>query len=89
MSGSGRSLLLRWLVAIIAFPIGGFVGHLIGGPAATVPAALISGLIAGGIIGAGQGVALGIIRPQALALWVGATARKVLATDEAPVLAAA
>ena len=74
LSGSGRSLLLRWLVAIIAFPIGGYIGHLIGGPAATVPSALISGLIAGAIIGAGQGVALGILRPQALALWVGATA---------------
>jgi hypothetical protein len=74
LSGSGRSLLLRWIVSIIAFPIGGFIGHLIGGPAATVTAALISGLIAGAIIGAGQGVALGILRPQALALWVGATA---------------
>ena len=73
LSGSGRSLLVRWIIAIVAFPIGGFVGHLIGGPAATVPSALISGLIAGAIIGAGQGLALGILRPQALALWVGAT----------------
>ena len=31
-------LLLRWALAIGAFPIGGYVGHLIGGPAATVPA---------------------------------------------------
>jgi len=74
LSGSGRSLLLRWIVAIIGFPIGGFIGHLIGGPAATVPAALISGLVAGAIIGAGQAVALGLVRPQALALWAGATA---------------
>jgi len=74
LSGSGRSLLLRWVIAIIGFPIGGYIGHMIGGPAATVPAALISGLIAGAIIGAGQGLALGILRPQALALWVGATA---------------
>ncbi len=74
LSGAGRSLLLRWIVAIIGFPIGGFIGHLIGGPAATVPAALISGLIAGAIIGAGQAVALGLVRPQALALWAGATA---------------
>jgi hypothetical protein len=66
--------LLRWIIAIVGFPIGGYIGHLVGGPAATVPAALISGLIAGAIIGAGQGVALGILRPQALALWVGATA---------------
>jgi len=74
LRGSGRSLLLRWLISIVAFPIGGYIGHLVGGPAATVPAALISGLIAGAIIGLGQGVALGILRPQALAPWVGATA---------------
>ena len=71
---SGRSLLLRWIVAIIGFPIGGYMGHMIGGPAATVPAALISGLIAGAIIGAGQALALGLFRPQAWALWAGATA---------------
>jgi hypothetical protein len=74
LSGSGRMLLLRWIVAIIGFPIGGFIGHLIGGPAATLPAALISGLIAGAIIGAGQAIALGILRPQAMAGWAGATA---------------
>ena len=74
LSGSGRTLLLRWVIAIVGFPIGGFIGHLIAGPAATVPAALISGVIAGAIIGAGQAVALGILRPQPLALWAGATA---------------
>jgi hypothetical protein len=74
LSGSGRSLLLRWIVAIIGFPIGGFIGHLIGGPAATVSAGLISGAIAGAIIGAGQAVALGLLRPQALALWAAVTA---------------
>jgi hypothetical protein len=74
LSGSARSLLLRWVIAVIGFPIGGFIGHLIGGPAATVPAALISGLIAGAIIGAGQAIALGLLRPQAMALWAGATA---------------
>ena len=74
LGGSGRSLLLRWIIAILGFPIGGFIGHLVGGPAATVPAALISGLIAGAIIGAGQGLALGFLRAQALAIWAGATA---------------
>jgi hypothetical protein len=39
-----------------------------------VPAALISGVIAGAIIGAGQAAALGILRPQSMALWAGATA---------------
>jgi hypothetical protein len=74
LAGSGRSLLLRWMIAILGFPIGGFIGHMIGGPAATVPAALISGLIAGAVIGAGQALALGLLRPQSLALWAGATA---------------
>lgn len=74
LSGSGRSLLLRWIIAIVGFPIGGYIGHFVAGPAATVPTALLSGFVAGAIIGAGQGVALGILRPQALALWVGATA---------------
>jgi hypothetical protein len=72
--GSGRTHLLRWIIAILGFPVGGFIGHLIAGPAATVPAALVSGLIAGAIIGAAQAIALGILRPQALALWAGATA---------------
>jgi hypothetical protein len=65
--------MLRWLVAVVAFPIGGFLGHMIGGPAATVPAGIVSGLIAGGLIGLGQAVALGL-RPQAIALWAAATA---------------
>jgi hypothetical protein len=71
---SGRTLLLRWVIAIIGFPIGGYLGHLIAGPAATVSAGLLSGLIAGAIIGLAQGIALGIRRPQALALFTGATA---------------
>jgi hypothetical protein len=74
LSGSGRSLLLRWIIAIVAFPIGGTLGHLIAGPAATLPAALVSGLIAGAVIGVGQGLALGVLQPQPLALWVAATA---------------
>jgi hypothetical protein len=71
--GSGRSLLLRWIVATVAFPIGGTVAHLVAGPAATVPAALISGLIAGAIVGLGQAIAQGL-RIELLAMWVGATA---------------
>jgi len=73
MTGSRRRLALRWLAAIIGFPIGGFVGHLVAGPAATAPAALISGLIAGAVIGTGQAIALGLpSRP--MALWAGVTA---------------
>ena len=70
---TGRMVLLRWLVATAGFPIGGFVGHAIAGPAATVIAALIGGLIAGAIIGFGQAGALAL-RPQAIAIWAGATA---------------
>jgi hypothetical protein len=68
-----QSLPLRWLVAIVGFPIGGFVGHLVGGPAATIPAALISGAIAGAIIGLGQGFALKL-GSQAYVAWAPATA---------------
>src|SRR3954447_23817009 len=74
LGGSGRTLLLRWVIAIVGYPVGGFLGHLIGGPAASVPAALISGVIAGAIIGAGQALALGSMRRQAIALWSAATA---------------
>ena len=73
LGGSGATLLLRWIISVVGFPLGGTAGHLVAGPAATVPAALISGLVAGAIIGAGQGLALGILRPAALAMWVGAT----------------
>ena len=73
MPAALQSLPLRWLVATLAFPIGGFIGHLIGGPAATIPAALISGAIAGAIIGLGEALALKL-RSQALAGWAAATA---------------
>jgi hypothetical protein len=68
-----QSALLRWLIAVLGFPIGGFIGHLVGGPAATIPSALISGAIAGSVIGLGQGFALQL-RSQALAMWAAATA---------------
>jgi hypothetical protein len=67
------SVALPWIVAVVGFPIGGLLGQTIAGPASTVPAALLSGLIAGAIIGVAQAVALGL-RAQALAIWVGGTA---------------
>jgi hypothetical protein len=70
---SSRFLLIRWLIATVAFPIGGFIGHLVAGPAATVPAALISGLIAGTIVGLGQGLAIRS-RPQPIVEWAATTA---------------
>jgi len=73
MSNPTQSVPVRWFIAVIAFPIGGFLGHLVGGPAATIPAALISGVIAGAIIGVGQGFALNV-RGQALLSWAAVTA---------------
>jgi hypothetical protein len=73
MPGFLQSAPLRWLIAIAAFPVGGFIGHLVGGPASTFPTALISGAIAGAIIGLGQGLALDF-RSQALLRWAAATA---------------
>jgi hypothetical protein len=66
------SVALPWIVAVIGFPIGGFLAQTIAGPAATVPAALLSGLIAGAVIGLAQGIALAL-RGQALVLWVAGT----------------
>jgi hypothetical protein len=64
---------LPWIAAIVGFPIGGYLGHAIAGPAATAPAALMSGLIAGAIIGVLQALSIGL-RGQPLAIWVGGTA---------------
>ena len=73
MTRSRRSLLMPWLVAVIGFPIGGFIGHLVAGPAATVAAALASGLIAGAGIGLAQAVALSL-RSSSRIAWIAATA---------------
>lgn len=67
------SVVLPWIIAIVGFPIGGLLAQTIAGPAATVPAAVLSGLIAGAIIGLAQGIALWL-RGQALVLWVVGTA---------------
>ena len=64
---------LPWIAAIVGFPIGGYLGHAIAGPAATAPAAVLSGLIAGAIIGLGQALLTGLRGPS-LAMWVAATA---------------
>ena len=73
MSNLLESVPLRWVVAVVAFPIGGYLGHLIAGPAATAPAAFVSGLVAGAIIGLGQGLALKL-PVQALVTWSAVTA---------------
>ena len=73
MSNLLESVPLRWVVAVVAFPIGGYLGHLIASPAATAPAAFVSGLVAGAIIGLGQGLALKL-PVQALVTWSAVTA---------------
>lgn len=69
----GRWLLPRWLLAFIAFPPAGLIGHAIAGPADAPLAALLSGLVAGAIIGIGQGLALGA-RSRDLLAWTAVTA---------------
>lgn len=73
MTGLFASIPLRWIVALVAFPLGGYIGFVVGGPAASAPAAAISGLVAGTFIGLGQGVALKL-PPQHLAVWTVGTA---------------
>ncbi len=73
MSGIFASIPLRWVAALIAFPIGGYIGFVVGGPAASASAAAISGLVAGAFIGLGQGVALKL-PPKHLAVWTVGTA---------------
>ena len=67
-----------WLVAVVGFPIGGFLGHMLAGPASTATSALLSGLMAGAIIGLAQALSLGL-RAQALAWWTIGTAAALAA----------
>ncbi len=67
-----QSMVLPWIIAVVGFPIGGLLGHTIAGPAATVPAAFLSGLIAGAVIGLAQALALRL-RAKPLGLWVAVT----------------
>jgi hypothetical protein len=73
MDNLRNSVVPLWIVAVVGFPIGGLLGQTMAGPAATVPAAILSGLIAGAIIGIAQALALGL-RASALGIWVGGTA---------------
>ncbi len=73
MNSIRGSVVLPWIIAVIGFPIGGYVAQTVAGPAATIPAALVSGLIAGAVIGLAQGVALWL-RRETLVVWVIGTA---------------
>src|SRR5205809_763970 len=41
------SIVLPWILAVIGFPIGGVLAQQLAGPAATVPAAVVSGALVG------------------------------------------
>lgn len=67
------SVVVPWILAVIGFPIGGVLAQQLAGPAATIPTALLSGLVAGAAIGFAQASALRL-RSLSVALWMGATA---------------
>jgi len=67
------SVVIPWILAVIGFPIGGVLAQQLAGPAATIPAALLSGLVAGAAIGFAQASALRL-RSLSVALWVVGTA---------------
>jgi len=73
MSRLRRSLLLPWVVAVVGFPLGGILGEVVAGPADSNPAALISGFLAGAIIGLAQALAL-VRRLEPVIVWTAATA---------------
>jgi hypothetical protein len=64
---------LRWMATFAGFPIGGYLGHLLGGPVDDVPAALLGGAITGAVVGAAQAWGLRL-RTAAVVGWVAATA---------------
>ena len=73
MNAIRGSVVLPWIIAVVGFPIGGWLAQSIAGPAAKVPTALVSGLIAGATIGLAQGIALWL-RRETLVIWAGGTA---------------
>jgi hypothetical protein len=67
-----RGSWLRWLPTILAFPVGGYLAHLLAGPADQLTATLLGGALLGVVLGAAQALAL---RSRVAALpWIGATA---------------
>ena len=72
MGTAGRYAVLPWIIASVGFPIGGYLGHLVAGPAATLQSGLLSGLVAGVVIGAAQALSLRL-QADAVALWASVT----------------
>jgi hypothetical protein len=66
-----RPKVWAWPLAILlGFPVGGYVANLTVGPVDSVGAALAGGLIAGGVVGAAQWLALRRLVPW---FWIAAT----------------
>jgi hypothetical protein len=61
----------RWILTIVAFPLGGFLAIQVASTADGPGWAALAGLIAGAVIGTAQWLAL---RPRVSALWIPATA---------------
>ena len=53
-----RRLWLRWAPTFLGFPVGGALAHAVAGPVDGVGPALVEGLLAGTVVGAGQWLAL-------------------------------
>jgi hypothetical protein len=66
-------LLAAWLLAAAAFPPAGLIAWAVAGPADALGPALVSGAIAGSIIGLAYGLALQGRDLRAVALWAIAT----------------
>ncbi|GIF46392.1 hypothetical protein DFJ67_4951 [Asanoa ferruginea] len=67
------TVVLRWLVSFLGFPLGGFLADLLFGPVDGPLPAVLGGLITGAVLGAAQAWALGRNRPSPVA-WIVATA---------------
>ena len=61
---------LRWLVTIVSYPIGGLIAIQVSSTTAGPPSAALGGALAGAVIGTAQWLAL---RPRVNALWVAVT----------------
>lgn len=62
---------LRWTAVLFVFPVAGLLARAVAGPADDFGAALLSGAIAGVLLGAGMWIALGRTVP---AIWIPLTA---------------
>jgi hypothetical protein len=65
---------MAWLLAALAFPPAGLIAHALAGPAGSLGPALLSGAIAGAIIGLAYGLVLQGRDLPRVGAWVAVTA---------------